>query len=113
MTPGEALAALARAAPCLPRTPEDACTVLTRAQWVMLDMGLVCEAQDAEQREVQLGCACRAPEFTPAKLAEVAHALADHVLPRGRRGRSWLVLLRPDAARAKAFTAAVLRAVRG
>lgn len=84
-------------------TRTEASDLLRMVKWIMVDMGMTLEAQIAEGAEiVLLRCSI-----------EQAHAYADFVLPKGRRGRAWLVLLVPNKARAKAFTAAVLRAVDG
>lgn len=84
-------------------TRNEASDLLRMAKWVMVDTGMTLEAQIAEDAELLL----------LRGSVEHAHAHADFVLPKGRRGRIWLVLLAPNKARAKAFTAAVLRAVDG
>jgi hypothetical protein len=82
-------------------TQFEASQILCAAKWVMVDMGMILEADEAEDAELML-LRCTAQD---------AHARADYLLPKGRKGRCWLVLLRPEQARARAFTAAVLRAV--
>lgn len=85
-------------------TRAEAVALLGRAKWIMSDMQLSIEAGEAEHAELLL---LGSPHIT---LTEI-RALADYVLPPGKRGHVWLVLLQPPQARAKAFTAAVLRAI--
>ena len=84
-------------------TAQEAAYILRVAKWVMYDMGCRIEAGDAERYEIEL---MQNPTI------ETCTAWADYVLPPGKCGRVWLVLLSPPAARAKAFIAAILRAVR-
>lgn len=83
-------------------TANEAIEILFAAKWVMSDMGMTLEAGEAEDAEMLL-------RMNPSPAVAKRHA--DCLLPHGRRGRAWLVLLSPDRARARAFTTAVLRAV--
>lgn len=83
-------------------TANEAIEILFDAKWVMSDMGMTLEARDTEDAEMLL-------RMNPSPA--LAKQRADYLLPLGRYGRAWLVLLSPDRARARAFTAAVLRAV--
>jgi len=84
-------------------TAQKAAYILRVAKWVMHDMGCCIEAGDAEDCELFL---MRDPTI------EDCRARADYVLPPGKRGRIKLVLYPRPAARAAAFIAAILRAVR-
>lgn len=85
-------------------TAQEAVAILGAAKHVMNDMGgLMVEAGQAENAECLL-------YRNPSR--ELAHQLADSILPPGKRGHVRLVLYPPQNARATAFLAAVLRAVR-
>lgn len=70
---------------------------------VLLDMGLVQAAYEAEQVE----CRVMQPHFTPAHCKEYAL----YIIPKGKRGRVTLVLHRPEEARAKAVIVMLLNAL--
>lgn len=77
--------------------------ILAIAKYVMHDLGCGIEAGEAEDAELFLA---RIPTVAQCR------ARADFVLPPGKRGRVLLTILPPPAARATAFIAAILRAVR-
>ncbi len=83
-------------------TRREAENLLYRASIVMDKMGLGHAAGVAEDMAMRLGVRL-----------EVEHirGWADHILPRGKRGRIVLVLSTPPTARALAFIAAVLRSI--